>query len=259
MLKGHGIKILQSVPHQPQQNGRAERFNRTIMDKAQALRLDACIPQSWWEFAVLHAVHLYNRTPIARLKWRTPFELVFNHVADVSHLRVFGSAAYVFLPEDVWANKLTPKSELMIFLGYPDSVKGYLFMRIHNNTLFTGATALFDETLFPKCPTSKGCGFTLVGETPTANDQPSEEVNIPLEDGFDDLDTDVHNDHPVPSLPKKGLDQHQDVDDHGSDTAPDPNPPVAPTVPPAIQQGGENVRRSGRRREVPVRPGNVYG
>jgi len=58
MLKGHGIKILQSVPHQPQQNGRAERFNRTIMDKAQALCLDACIPQSWWEFAVLHAVHL---------------------------------------------------------------------------------------------------------------------------------------------------------------------------------------------------------
>jgi len=84
MLKGHGIKILQSIPHQPQQNGHAERFNRTIMDKAQALRLDACIPQSWWEFAVLHAVHLYNHTPIACLKWRTPFELVFKHVPDVS-------------------------------------------------------------------------------------------------------------------------------------------------------------------------------
>ena len=96
-------------------------------------------------------------------------------------------------------------------------------------------------------------------ETPTANDQPSEEVNIPSEDGFDDLDTDVHNDHPVPLLPKKGLDQHQDIDDHGSDTMPDLNPPVAPPAPPAIQQGGENVRRSGRRREVPVRPGNVYG
>ena len=104
------------------------------------------------------------------------YELVFNHVPNVSHLRVFGSAAYVFLPEDVWANKLMPKSELMIFLGYPDGVKGYLFMRIHNNTLFTGATALFNETLFPKCPLSKSRGFTLVGETPTADDQPSEVV-----------------------------------------------------------------------------------
>ena len=64
MLKGQGIKVLQSVPHQLQQNGCAECFNRTIMDKAQALRLDACLLQSWWEFVVLHAVHLYNRTPI---------------------------------------------------------------------------------------------------------------------------------------------------------------------------------------------------
>jgi transposase InsO family protein len=50
-LKSKGIKILQSVPHQPEQNGRAERFNRTLMDKAQALRFSACLPQSWWEFS----------------------------------------------------------------------------------------------------------------------------------------------------------------------------------------------------------------
>ena len=71
------------------------------MDKAQALRLDACLPQSWWKFAVLHAVHLYNRTPIRRLKWKTLFEMVNKSIPDVSHLRVFGTTAYVFLPEDV--------------------------------------------------------------------------------------------------------------------------------------------------------------
>ena len=36
-LKDAGIKILQSAPHTPQQNGRAERFMRTIMDKAQSM------------------------------------------------------------------------------------------------------------------------------------------------------------------------------------------------------------------------------
>ena len=51
-----GIKILQSVPHTPQQNGRTECFMHTCMDKAQALHLDACFPESWWEFAVEHAV-----------------------------------------------------------------------------------------------------------------------------------------------------------------------------------------------------------
>ena len=33
-----------SVPHTPQQNGRAERFNRTLLEKAEAIRLHACLP-----------------------------------------------------------------------------------------------------------------------------------------------------------------------------------------------------------------------
>ena len=136
-LKGKGIKILQSVPLQPQQNGRAEQFNCTIMDKAQAFRLDACLPQSWWEFAVLHAVHLYNHTPIQHLEWKTPYEKFFSQPPDVSHFRVFGCAAYVFIHEDIRANKLMPKSKLMTFIGYSEGVKSFLFMRSPNKTLFT--------------------------------------------------------------------------------------------------------------------------
>src|SRR5258708_15398041 len=56
-LKSKGIKVLQSVPHQPKQNGCADWFNCNIMDKAQALRFTACLPQNWWEFSILHAVH----------------------------------------------------------------------------------------------------------------------------------------------------------------------------------------------------------
>ena len=44
-LKGLGIEIEQSVPHQQQQNGRAERAIRTIMEKVQCLRFTACLPQ----------------------------------------------------------------------------------------------------------------------------------------------------------------------------------------------------------------------
>jgi hypothetical protein len=39
----------------------------------------------------------------------------------------------------------------MIFLGYLDGVKGYLFMRFPNNSLFKGTTAIFDEEMMPKC------------------------------------------------------------------------------------------------------------
>jgi hypothetical protein len=92
------------------------------------MRFGACLPQSWWEFAVLHTVHLYNRTPVARLNWLTPFEVAKGQVPDVSHLRVFGCGAYVYLPQEARVNKLAPRSELMVYLGQPDGVKGYLFM-----------------------------------------------------------------------------------------------------------------------------------
>jgi len=60
------------------------------MDKAEAMRHYACLPPSWWEFSVTHAVHLYNRTPMERLNWRTPTEELIGVKPDVSHLRVFG-------------------------------------------------------------------------------------------------------------------------------------------------------------------------
>jgi transposase InsO family protein len=56
MLCNQEIKILTSTPHTPQQNGRAERFMRTFIDKAEALRFTACIPQSWWKFSVEYTV-----------------------------------------------------------------------------------------------------------------------------------------------------------------------------------------------------------
>ena len=51
-----------------QQNGRAERLNRTLLEKAQSMRLEACLPDSWWEFAFATATHVYNHTSIKRLK-----------------------------------------------------------------------------------------------------------------------------------------------------------------------------------------------
>jgi hypothetical protein len=92
------------------------------------MRFDACLPDSYWEFVVNHAAHCYNRTPVARLDWRTPYELINNEVPDISHLCVFGCGAYVHLPPDTRKNKLSPKSELMVYLGRPSGMKADMFM-----------------------------------------------------------------------------------------------------------------------------------
>src|SRR5271163_4783169 len=122
-LKEYGIKIFHSIPHMPQQNGRAERFNQTLFEKAEAMRHFACLPRSWWEFSVEYAIHVYNRTPSKRLKNKTPYESLNGKKPDVSHLRILGCGAYVFLHEDVRKDSLSPHAELMTFIGYTDGIK----------------------------------------------------------------------------------------------------------------------------------------
>jgi len=57
-----------------------------------------------------------------------PVESLTKMKLDLSELHVFGCGAYILLPEAVRANKLTPKSELMTYIGYETDVKGWRFM-----------------------------------------------------------------------------------------------------------------------------------
>ena len=251
MLRDRGIKILQSVPHAHQQNGRAERLIRTLMDKAESMRLQACLPQSWWEFALDHATHVYNRTPMRRLSWSTPYQKMTSQKPDINHLRVFGCGAYVFIPAEVRKNKLSPKSELMTYLGFTPGGSGWLFMRGPNNVLFTAAQATFDEGLFPRCPKTTGAreNTRLQEPMPKKGSCPSKGCVVPPEDdSWDELPQKPsakgkeRETAPAPSLEKGNL--------------PEVAPPIrTPPVPPAAPV----PRRSGRAVKVPKRPGNVYG
>jgi len=200
-LKDAGITVLQSAPHMPQQNGHAEHFMCTIMDKAQVMRLDACLPQSWWEFAVNHAAHCYNRTPMSRLKWQTPYYLLNNEIPDISHLRVFGCGAYVHIPEACRVNKLSPKSELMVYLGRGPGMKANIFM-CNPNTLFYSDKALFDEMLFPRCSSgqSKGkpSGVTQL-DKPAPKEQSLEDDTTPGDDDYTPPEPPIGGSAPQPT------------------------------------------------------------
>ena len=136
------------------------------MEKGESMRLEACLPQSWWEFSLEHATHIYNRTPIRRLLWQTPHEQLNREKPTVDHLRLFGCGAYIYILVEVRSNKLAPKSKLMTYLGNAPGGKGWWFMHTPNNIVFTSAHTIFDETLFPKCPLAVRQPNTRV-QTPT--------------------------------------------------------------------------------------------
>jgi hypothetical protein len=149
------------------------------MDKSQAIHLESCALQSWWEFSVDCAIHVHNRTSIMHHNWKTPFENLEHTKPDVTHLCIFGCGTYIFLPEEVRHNKLNPKSELMTFIEYPQGIKGYFFMRSPNNVLFTAVQALFNETLYLKCPDMHHPGYTPAPDLPVGKQS---EYNIPPDD-----------------------------------------------------------------------------
>ena len=95
-LKKNGIVHQLSVPHNPAQNGVAERVNRTIVETTRSMLSHAHIPNEFWAEAVNTSVYVRNRSPTKVLNGITPYECLFEKKPDVSNLRVFGCVTYVY-------------------------------------------------------------------------------------------------------------------------------------------------------------------
>ena len=190
-LRKHGIEHQKTVAKSPQQNGRAERWNRTIMEKALAMLHQAGLSHGFWVCAVETANHIYNRQPMRRLKWRCPITAWDGTVPDVSYFRVFGCKAYVHVHKTERAGKLDKKAVEMIFVGYEPGSKGYKFWNPATRSFVVSRDVTFDEESFPahKLPGNRP---TTPGDSPfpdhtessdaTSNVDPDDEVPIPLPD-----------------------------------------------------------------------------
>ena len=99
-LSENGIEHQKTVPHTPQQNGRAERFNHTLLDKSEAMQQHACLLPTFWQDAIETSLHIYNQQPMCRLNWYSLIQLWNGTKPDISYFRTFGCWAYVFIPKD---------------------------------------------------------------------------------------------------------------------------------------------------------------
>ena len=92
-----GIEHQNSVAYCPQQNGRSERANRSLIQMARTILIDAGLDKKFWEEAIATAAHLQNRSPKNLLNGMTPYELWHNKTPDLSYLRIFVSKALVYI------------------------------------------------------------------------------------------------------------------------------------------------------------------
>jgi len=143
-FKEQGIQWEISAPYAQQQNGVAERSNRTILEKARTMLLHANLPKAHWAEALNTAVYLANRTPTSSLPdHKTPYEAWHGKKPDIQHLRVFGCTVWVV--DHKPKGKMDPRGWRGTFMGYGNGKNQY---RVWNGrTVLIRRDVVFDETV----------------------------------------------------------------------------------------------------------------
>ena len=80
------LPLFLSTPKTPEQNGVAERMNRTLVETVRAMLADTKLPHKFWAEAVSTAVYLRNRSPSKAVKGMTPYEAWTGERPNVNHL-----------------------------------------------------------------------------------------------------------------------------------------------------------------------------
>ncbi|GJR15633.1 retrovirus-related pol polyprotein from transposon TNT 1-94 [Tanacetum coccineum] len=161
LCKESGIARHLTVAGTPQQNGLAERMNRTLLNKVRCLLIQSGLPDSFWAEATVTAAYLINRSPSTALEKKTPMDLWSGHPANYEMLRIFGCVAYSHVNQ----GKLKPRAIKCIFLGYPEGVKGYRLWRLDDvkPKIIISRDVVFNESLMYK-DTLKGAGAADSGK-----------------------------------------------------------------------------------------------
>jgi transposase InsO family protein len=144
-LRSKGMFSHPSTPYSPQQNGAAERAHRTIASKVRAMLAESHLPNTLWDRLFIMAVYLHHRSPSKALGGITPYERLRGSPPDLSHLRVPGCRAWVFIPKEKRANKLAKRAEECRFIGYDFSTKIYLLYGVQSHNIIRTSDVIFDE------------------------------------------------------------------------------------------------------------------
>ena len=106
----------------PQQNGKAERLNWTLMEHVRAVLFDAELPKFLWGEALMHITYLRNRTTTRNTPGSTPFEKATGSKPDLSSLPRFGAKVWVLSNS---GGKLDPKSVEGRWVGFDSESKAH--------------------------------------------------------------------------------------------------------------------------------------
>ena len=150
----HGIVHQTTAPYTPQQNGIAERKNRTLKDMIDSMLNSSELPHNLWGEALLTANFILNRIPFKNSN-KSSYELWKGRIPSYKMIKVWGCLAKELIPLPK-RTKLGPKTIDCVFIGFANASAAYRFLvyksevhDIHVNTILESIDAKFFEDVFP--------------------------------------------------------------------------------------------------------------
>ena len=124
-LQECGIDAKYTMPGIPQQNGIAERRNRTLLDMVRCMLIHSSLPEFLWGEALKTAAYILNQVPSKSVP-KTPYELWSSKKPSLRHFHVWGCKAEVRL-YNPQSKKLDLKTISGYFVGYTIGSRGSTF------------------------------------------------------------------------------------------------------------------------------------
>nr|GEW43710.1 ribonuclease H-like domain-containing protein [Tanacetum cinerariifolium] len=147
------IKKEFSVARTPQQNGVAERKNKTLVEVARTILVDSKLPTTFWVEVVNTACYVLNRALVIKPHNKTPYELIRGRPPIIDFMKPFGCPVTILNTMD-HLGKFDGKADEGFFIGYSMASKAII--------VFNKRTRIFKETLnirfLKNAPNVKGNG-----------------------------------------------------------------------------------------------------
>ncbi|GJT87864.1 ribonuclease H-like domain-containing protein [Tanacetum coccineum] len=127
------IKREFSVARTPQQNGVAERKNKTLIEAARTMLADLLLPTTFWAKAVSTACYVQNRVLVTKPHNKTPYELLHGRPPSISFMRPFRCLVTILNTLDP-LGKFDGKADEGFFVGYSINSKAFRLVTAGNQT-----------------------------------------------------------------------------------------------------------------------------
>ena len=142
-LDEKGIMQETSAPYTPEQNGVAERENRTVVEMARTMLCSMNLPKMLWAEAVAYATLILNNTACDS-DGKTPYERWTSNRSDLEMFKTFGCTAYYHIPKQL-RYKLDPRSKKAVFVGIENTSKKIRLFDPSLNKIIISSSVIFNE------------------------------------------------------------------------------------------------------------------